>query len=547
MVRCRSWVVAAIALTIPLLAPAAPAAARSPGDARCAGRVATIVGTRATDHLTGTSGRDVIVGRGGNDTIRGAGKDDVLCGGPGADVILGGGDRKRRYEWQWIYYGDTVVGGAGDDRIWGDRRARVAPGADEVLYTHAPRGVTVTLHRHGRSADGVARGQGHDRLHTIGTVRGSPHADELASGRARGTSLHGGPGRDRLSGSSLHGDRGDDQLLVRGGGADGGRGHDRIVASGVDLDLRGGADDDVIRSDADETEFAGGQGADRLIAERGHNGFDPGRGSDTIIGGSGPDLVYDADGSDTVRLRGGSDTVHLSAVPTTVTGGGGKDALVASDIGRAKASRLIIDLRIGRLSQGGTRASVAEFERVTGAESVPNTIIGTGRRERLIGGCRSDTIDGRGGDDHAFPLAGDDKVRTGRGDDVVDETEISASCAQRADDDVFAGGAGADLFRLDRWGTSPTAVLVDLAAGTSNAAGVDSLRGLENVRGGNHDAETIIGDAGPNVIDGGLSAGDDVRGRGGDDILRARGEAGRADGGDGTDTCHAATTVSCEN
>jgi hypothetical protein len=82
----------------------------------CAGRAATIVGTRNNDLLVGTPGDDVIVGLGGNDTIKGRGGKDVICGGPGKDKLLGNAGRD-------LLYGgggrDVIRGGSGRDRLYG--------------------------------------------------------------------------------------------------------------------------------------------------------------------------------------------------------------------------------------------------------------------------------------------------------------------------------------------------------------------------------------------------------------------------------------------
>ncbi|MDN5856152.1 MAG: hypothetical protein L0K86_25570, partial [Actinomycetia bacterium] len=249
------------------------------------------------------------------------------------------------------------------------------------------------------------------------------------------------------------------------------------------------------------------------------------------------------------RTHRGGDTIHVDAVPRRVAGGRGQDDIIASGIGRSDrqaANPLVINLRQRRMHRAGTTAKVSGFEHITGAESVPNTVVGTDTRERVVGGCRADTIRTRGGQDSAFPNAGNDDVRMARGNDRIDETAMSAQCRGAADDDLFDAGPGTDRLRLDRWGSSASDVVVNLTAGTSNSSGTDELVGLENVLGGNHDAEKIIGDDGPNDLDGGRSSGDDVHGMGSDDVLRARGATGSADGGDGTDTCQAATTVNCE-
>lgn len=69
--------------------------------ARCAGKRASVVGTRGKDFLTGTGGRDVIQAFGGADVVVGLGGNDLLCGGPGNDDLRGGKGR------------DRILGGAG--------------------------------------------------------------------------------------------------------------------------------------------------------------------------------------------------------------------------------------------------------------------------------------------------------------------------------------------------------------------------------------------------------------------------------------------------
>jgi parallel beta-helix repeat protein len=96
----------------------------------CAGQLATLAGTAATDDLRGTAGDDVIVGLGGADTISGRSGDDLVCGGGGADEITGGtgADALRGNGQSDVIHGnggddallggaqpDTLIGGPGDD------------------------------------------------------------------------------------------------------------------------------------------------------------------------------------------------------------------------------------------------------------------------------------------------------------------------------------------------------------------------------------------------------------------------------------------------
>jgi uncharacterized delta-60 repeat protein len=96
------------------------------GDLRlpsCAGKKATIVGTRTADRLVGTGRPDVIVGLGGDDAITGLDKGDIVCGGGGKDHISGSGGADRLYGQTGA---DTLSGGAGRDRLIG------GPGHDKL-------------------------------------------------------------------------------------------------------------------------------------------------------------------------------------------------------------------------------------------------------------------------------------------------------------------------------------------------------------------------------------------------------------------------------
>ncbi|MGH2955241.1 MAG: M14 family zinc carboxypeptidase [Solirubrobacterales bacterium] len=74
---------------------------------RCAGRRATLVGTKKGEKLRGTKRADVIVGKGGRDRINGRRGKDRICGGGGRDKLKGGKGK------------DTVKGGGGRDKLNG--------------------------------------------------------------------------------------------------------------------------------------------------------------------------------------------------------------------------------------------------------------------------------------------------------------------------------------------------------------------------------------------------------------------------------------------
>jgi len=74
---------------------------------RCAGRRATIVGTRHGEKLVGTPHRDVIAALAGDDLVKGRGGNDLICGGRGNDRLFGGVGR------------DVLRGGAGRNQLHG--------------------------------------------------------------------------------------------------------------------------------------------------------------------------------------------------------------------------------------------------------------------------------------------------------------------------------------------------------------------------------------------------------------------------------------------
>jgi hypothetical protein len=95
---------AALLATMTAATVAGPVSAAKP---KCAGKVATKVGTAKGEVIRGTRKNDVIVARGGNDRIFGRGGNDTICGGAGHDRILGGGGH------------DLLLGQTGRDRLYG--------------------------------------------------------------------------------------------------------------------------------------------------------------------------------------------------------------------------------------------------------------------------------------------------------------------------------------------------------------------------------------------------------------------------------------------
>ncbi|MFP5362620.1 MAG: beta strand repeat-containing protein, partial [Thermoleophilia bacterium] len=212
-----------------------------------------------------------------------------------------------------------------------------------------------------------------------------------------------------------------------------------------------------------------------------------GDGSDTLSGGDGADLLQGGPGTDTLNGDGGADTAsyaeRVTDVAVSVTGGG-EDAL-------------------------------ASVENLTGG----------GGDDTLTGDAGMNVLDGGAGDDLLVPGLGGGANTGG-----TDGTAGGAHGA--AGDTVSYADLAADL-------------VVDLAGapGSATATGLSqTLTTIENATGGDGD-DTLAGDAGANILDGG--GGDDllVPGLGGGaNAGGTHGTAGGAHGADGDTVSYAAVT-----
>jgi Tol biopolymer transport system component len=146
--------------------------AKEPSLPRCAGRIATILGTPGRDNIKGTKSKDVIVALGGDDRIRSYTKADVICAGPGRDDIDAGDNGEGGGS-------DLVMAGPGNDRVLlGPELGRAfGEGGNDLLLGS-------------KGGDALYGGQGNDVL------RGGPNPPFNTD------FLYGGPGNDRLYGGS---------------------------------------------------------------------------------------------------------------------------------------------------------------------------------------------------------------------------------------------------------------------------------------------------------------------------------------------------------
>ncbi len=164
--------------------------AEEPQLPRCAGRIATVIGSDRTDALKGTPRKDVIVALAGDDRVSSFSGADVVCAGAGRDLVDAGSNGSGGGS-------DLVLGGPGSDRlVLGPELGTLkGEGGDDLLLGS-------------KGGDSLYGGPGDD------TLRGGPNppfnsdflfggpGDDALFGGPGSNQLQGGPGRDREVGDN---------------------------------------------------------------------------------------------------------------------------------------------------------------------------------------------------------------------------------------------------------------------------------------------------------------------------------------------------------
>ena len=459
--------------------------ARTADPVRCAGRIATIVGTNGPDRLFGTPADDVIAALGGRDRVHGGEGDDVVCGGPDRDRLYGGRghDTLRGQARQ-----DILVGRSGDDRLYG--------GSDE-LVSRAD-GVHVL-------GDTLWPGAGRDFVDAGDDPRQGP----LGNGNDRPDSV-------RYSDSPAAivarlADPGDRGTVSGPGGVD-------VVVGQRVVELVGTLYDDTI---------IGGAGSERLLALRGH---------DRLVGRGGDDALFDGDRiKDGERLAGGpgSDLIVSRMGPDRISGGPGDDdvrfvqrnhpygpapcAAVRAGPGHDQLSifgssqPMEFDAGDGRLRVGFDPHQcdvMVGFEAYLMSTDSQMSFIGTEASEELEAvGVNGVTARMMGGDDVAIGTNADDNVDAGAGNDRVEG---------RGGTDICVGAEHATGCEA----SAPQPHSCDGLPATIVSLGAPGL--------------PVLGTEGPDVIVGSDER-DEIDGLGGDDVVCALGGSDLVDAGSGND------------
>jgi len=468
-----------------------------------------VVGSAFADNITGDDTANTLVGLAGNDTLNGGAGNDILVGGAGADHLDGG------------------------------------TGVDQASYLDSSAGVNVDLTA-GTGTGGDAQG---DTLVNIENLVGSSFNDTL-TGNAGANYLQGGAGDDLLTGGAgadyLDGGTGTDTAnystsnaavnvnLAAGTASGGHAAGDVLVAI---ENLTGSVFNDTLTGDGGANVLKGYYGNDVLAGGAGNDILAGGAGADSIDGGNGIDTAYYSTSSAAVNVNlatnvntGGEaqgdslvnvENVFGSAFNDTLTGdfhdntlygwlgndtlrgGSGNDVLVGGAGADVLDGGVGLDTADYTQSSAGVNVNLAtgigsggdaQGDTLTGIEAV----IGSKFDDTLTGGSGTDYLRGGAGNDTLIGGAGSDDLRGGAGADHID------------------GGAGNDWAYYYE---SNAGVVVNLTTGTGSGghAQGDTLVNIENL-GGSQYGDTLLGDAGHNILRG--YAGNDVLvGAGGADTL----------------------------
>ncbi len=397
---------------------------------------------------------------------------------------------------------DSVVIGAG----WAGQAGTLFDGVAVDVYTNGSVTLQIATSVPVDTANLVTGTSGNDTL--TGTaqrdrLRGLG-GDDTLSGLGGADVLDGGSGVDAMTGGD-----GDDTYLVDDPGdtvteANGLAGGSDLVQSSVSYTL---SDPDVERLllVGSAVVGTGNASANTLTGNDLGNTLYGKGGTDTLDGGTGDDHLY---GNDAAAWSDG--------VTDTLRGGNGDDHYYIGDGGDV----------VQESANAGTDSVHSTFN-YTLPDNVENLLLyggattGTGNAgaNRITGGSNGDTLIGKAGADHLAGGAGNDHLH---GNDAATRADGAADtlAGGPGDDTLYVGDASDIVIEFANEGSDTVRAFVSytLPAGAEIEHLVLETNAANGT--GNEFANTITGNAGANVLDGGGPEQDTLNGGAGHDTYR---------------------------
>ena len=338
--------------------------------------------------INGTNSGDTLVGGAGNDSIYGFGGYDRLYTGGGNDFVDGGAE------------GDQLYSGAGNDTLLG------GAGYDSIYLLSS------------------AGTYGHD------VIDGGTEIDSLYFGANAG------------SGAVVD---------LAGGTISGGSSNPADAATVVSVEnAQGTPFGDRITGDGAANSLYGLAGNDTLLGGSGNDVLDGGVGNDSLSGGDGDDNLFATDGSGGDTLQGGlgNDTYYVDTADTIVADAGGIDTVVTDNpyTLAPDLENLTISTSYASSYVGAGNALDNVILGSTGSYQVSFTLLGLGGNDSLVSSYGNDSLDGGTGNDTLNGYTGNDTLTGGAGADAfVFNTYPSPANADRITDFT----SGTDKIHLD--------------------------------------------------------------------------------------------------
>lgn len=462
-----------------------------------------LTGTSGGDTLTGGAGNDMLDGLGGADQMAGKAGDDIYHVDNAGDVIL---------ETEGKYY-ETAF-----DTVLASVSYTLTAGAWVEMLSASDPSATAPL-----ALTGNALGQ---------TITGNAGANSLA----------GGGGVDTLVG--LGGDDsyyiGSTDVTVReavGGGND-----IVIVQAGMFYRLTAGAEVELLTigndAGASYVQLIGNEFNQTLLGNADANGLGGEGGNDRLVGGGGADGMGGGEGSDVYVYLNASDSV--SGAADLISLSNSEDfvdliAVHATAVSWIEYPGWISDfpslLRgyVATIETPGGTMTIKIIGRPFRTDFLLGTeLLGTAGADTMQGGVNADVIAGREGNDFLYGLAGADVLAGQAGNDVIDGG---------AGADQMIGGLGDDIYYVDdandlAWEEGPGGTDVVIASASYTLAPRSYIEILQTADqngtaaidlAGNTNDNLIIGNAGNNILDGGVNTDPINFSYGGSDTLRGLG------------------------